>query len=295
MSTLVSAVEGIAAAEDVDAVVSLMTDGAHDLLGAERTLLLLRDETRPVLYTVASKGYERVGAGAEVPLGQGIIGVAAANARTLRFSNLQAELRYLKAASPSAPDPAAETNIELPALAQAQSAIATPLRSGDELIGVVAVESPRMGAFGEDAEHALRTIAAVAAQRMLLIRATTGGDVEVSPGHAPPSGTATIRVRFSGHDDSVFVGDEYVIKGVAGRILRFLVREHIQHGRTEFSNRELRADGSLGLPAYRDNLESRLLLLRRRLEDQDVGLRIRKAGRGRFGLETDGVLELSEQ
>jgi hypothetical protein len=103
-----------------------------------------------------------------------------------------------------------------------------------------------------------------------------------------------VSVRHYPVDDSVFPGDDYLIKGVAGAIFWRLASEYVAHQRTEFSNRELRPDPRLRLPDVVDNLEARLILLERRLNDRGACVRIEKTGRGRFRLRVLRPLELVE-
>lgn len=57
------------------------------------------------------------------------------------------------------------------------------------------------------------------------------------------------------YDDSVFIDEQYVIKGVPGRLLMFMLEIHARDGRCEFSNRELRLAPAIRLPDSKDNLE----------------------------------------
>ena len=113
-----------------------------------------------------------------------------------------------------------------------------------------------------------------------------------APTAAPPVSGSALRVRHFAANDSVFINDDYLIKGVAGAIVWKLLRDHRASGRTEFTNRELRLDPALRLPDVADNLEARLLLLQRRLAEQGAALRMEKTGRGRFRLVLGRAVEL---
>ena len=79
---------------------------------------------------------------------------------------------------------------------------------------------------------------------------------------------------------------------MAGRILWKVLSQYEAEQRDEFTNKEMRLDPSLELPDFRDNFESRLVLLKRRLDERDAAIRIEKTGRGRFRVLVDGRLEL---
>jgi hypothetical protein len=291
----------IARAAGLDTIVELTVASLDELFGFRHSLLLLVDEEGRTLYTIASRGYPSEGVGSEVVIGEGLIGLAAARAAPMRIGNLRQMSKYsrtIRRAYEDAGDIGPGHDIPLPGLPDAQSRLAVPAMALGQLVGVLVVESRDPIAFTADDEAALAIVASVVANAVELERTRGRADEPVpgsgtapSPTHAAAGGT---HVRFFAADGSTFLDGDYLIKGVAGRILWSLLRQHQREGRVEFTNREVRLDPTLDLPAYRDNLESRLILLKRRLDERGAPIRIEKCGRGRFRLLVDDALRLDE-
>ena len=283
----------IAAAEDLDDLLQLFLEACRDLVGCDHAFVMLADERREQLYTVASIGYGDSGTGSEIAFGEGLIGLAAARRQSVRVTHMTRELRYAQASRIPAP-PSGDEEIALPALDATQSQLVTPMLSRHQIVGVVILESERIGAFQSADECLVGIIASQVAGAMTLLGAghdrgaPDGTDAETARGPADPPAV----VKYYPDDESVFLDNDYLIKGVAGGILWRLLRLYVDEGRDEFSNRELRLDSSLALPDIKDNLEARLILLRKRLEERCDYLRIEKVARGRFRLHVSRELTL---
>jgi hypothetical protein len=152
------------------------------------------------------------------------------------------------------------------------------------------VEDERAGRFSPDDLVTLSIVASVVANAVETLRraarAESGANPDAGEAHPPrpPAGSPQMRVRHFAVDGSTFVDGEYMVKGVAGKLLWSLLRQYTAEGRTQFTNREVRLDPTLELPDFRDNFESRLILLKRRLDERAAPVRIEKTGRGRFRL-----------
>jgi predicted pyridoxine 5'-phosphate oxidase superfamily flavin-nucleotide-binding protein len=282
---------------DLDTLVGATVDGLHDLLGYSYSLLLLLDESGERLFTIASRGYTAEGVGSEVRVGEGTIGMAAARAAPMRVGNLRQMRKYSTSVRKSFEEEGMGPgrDVPLPGLDGVESRLAVPAIALGELVGVLAVESDRAVAFNHDDESLLSVVASFLASAIEIDRARERESPEAAAaaatGRAAHEGAAT-RVRYFAVDGSIFLDGDYLIRGVAGRILWSLLEQHLADGRIDFTNKEIRLDRRLELPGFRDNLDTRLILLKRRLDERGAPIRIEKTGRGRFRLLVEGDVRL---
>jgi hypothetical protein len=286
--------------DDLDHVITACLDGLDELFGYEHSILLVLDDRGGRLFTVASHGYEEAGIGSEVGVGvgQGFLGLAAAERRPVRIGALARVVQYMGTAQRehAAQTGVAIPDVTLPGLPNAQSQLAAPVMRTGELLGVVAVESARGAAFGPDDDAVLEVVAQMLAGAIEEERLSSDVPGEERAGAArpvaPPTAGSPTVVRFYPADGNIFLDGDYLVKGVPGRILWKLLHEWRDEGRTEFTNREVRLDPALELPPIKDNFESRLILLKRRLDEREASVRIETTGRGRFALQVSSRVEL---
>ncbi|WP_126174473.1 GAF domain-containing protein [Altericroceibacterium xinjiangense] len=288
MREMAEAARAIAVHASTEEILDALLESASMLAGCNHAVVLLHERERDVLVTVAAVGYAQAGTGSEVPLREGLIGEAAAGRETLKLNDLS-RVRRFSAAIVGGDSEGDTRTIPFPHAAEALSQIAIPMIVQGTLTGVLFLESPRRLAFNREMEAALETLAGQAASALALAEVAPARThiAELEPSVAPSN--SSIQVVSYAFDDSVFIDGRYVIKGVAGRLLVFLLEHAVSDGRTEFTNREIRRAAELRLPDFKDNLETRLLLLRRRLEEKQFPVRLERAGRGRMKLKMMGV------
>ena len=319
LAALRAAASRIAACGDLNTLLDETLAALHEHLAIDHSMMLLLDRAARRLYTVASRGYSASGVGSEVPLGAGVVGVAVREGTPIRLSRLTEAYAYGRAVREAAAREgirgAFETEIPFPGLVAPRSQLAVPIRMAGETVGALLVESEEDMRFGYDDEDALVTLAALLGQSMHALQQRDEGEParEADAGAGgpdtagPPAGAEAPRcdepapatgepvtVRHYPADNSVFLDNDYLIKGVAGAVFWALVSDHEAQGRTAFSNRELRLDSRIRLPDIGDNLEARLVLLHRRLVERRACVQIEKSGRGRFCLRVTRPLRLAQ-
>ena len=284
----------ISQAADMDEVLSITLESCTGLLGYPHAFIMLANESGDRLYTVASAGFAASGAGSEVHMGEGVIGLAAARRSAIRLTNLARDLHYATASRGSVASNARgfERTIPLPSLPSIQSQLVVPMLAHRKLAGVLCLQSSEAGAFQAEDESAVSILASHVAMAMAALGDSGGTTAQSLAATSPAPSGGTVQVKYYRDDNTVFVDNEYLIKGVAGGILWRLLRAYQDEQREEFSNKEFRLDPTLDLPDIKDNREARLILLRRRLDERAGAIRIEKAGRGRFRLAVARPLHL---
>jgi hypothetical protein len=302
-------------ADCLETLVDSILEGLEASFGFKQSMILVPAEQEGVLVTIATRGYPENGAGAEVRFGEGIAGMVAEARKPIRISGLMRGMLYALAMHKAAmnPDPLRESRrVPLPGLPNPESQLGVPLLVRGELVGVLCLESEVPYRFHEDDKASIELLGsylAIAIQNMQLQEQSPepadAPSPEATPGPRPAgvsTGSASAlseRSESKGHDVAYYSGDEcilvdgeYLVRGLPARILWRLLKTREATGRDEFTNRELRLDKSLNLPEWKDNLESRLILLRRRLEQKCPTVRIVPRSRGRFVLNVESPVRL---
>lgn len=290
-------------AQSLDQLLESILSGIKEHFGFSHTMILLAGEKPDTLVTIATRGYPQGGVGAEVRFGQGVIGVVAEARQPIRISGLIRGMLYANAARLRAEERGwrPHESVRLPGLENPASQLGVPLIVRGELVGVLCIESETPYRFHEEDKNTIELLGAslaIAIQNMQLREASDEPEAELSTSHAPPAAKSTRANReltFYQAEEVVMLDGDYLIRSLPARILWKLLQAHKRDGRVEFTNRELRLDKSLGLPDFKDNLETRLLLLRRRLDEKAQDIRLVPTGRGRFALELGCGIALVEK
>ena len=291
-------------ADSLDGLLESILSGLKEHFGFSHSMILLAGEKPNTLVTIASRGYPQGGAGAEVEFGDGIIGVVAEAQKPIRISGLLRGMLHARAVAMRAIESgwSPDRQVPLPGLENPESQLGVPLVVRGELIGVLCIESETPYRFHEDDKTTIEMLGshlAVAVQNMQLRETEDAMQTpRAEPAAAPPApgrNGSRREVTYYRGEEVLMIDGEYLIRSLPARILWKLLTTKKKDGRCEFTNRELRLDKSLNLPDYKDNLETRLLLLRRRLEEKGPDIRMVPKGRGRFALELGCEIELVEK
>ena len=302
-------------APSLDGMLDAILETLENIFGFRHSMILLTTDRPDRLTLIASRGYPMRGVGSEVGFGEGIIGMVAEAQHPIRITGMMRQMLYANAVRRQAeagglcPE---DRRVPLPGLRDPEFQLGIPLMARGELIGVLCIETDTPYRFHEDDRAYLEVMGgflAIAIQNALLREREEESEEPASAGAVEPGAAAAaasavparkagakkpIQVEYYPADECILVDGEYLVRGLPAKILRKLLQERAKAGRVEFTNRLLRLDKSLQLPEFKDNLESRLILLRRRLEERCPEIRIIPSGRGRFRLEAETEVTLSE-
>jgi sigma-B regulation protein RsbU (phosphoserine phosphatase) len=125
----------------LEEALSSAVKGLQVTLGGDRVSILLSDEERNKLTVKASVGYTESASAINRPFGSGITGWVAAHRKPLRVNDVTQDARYILVSS------------------NTRSELALPLIFRNDILGVLNVESEQIGAYNENDEEMLGTLA----------------------------------------------------------------------------------------------------------------------------------------
>ena len=147
---------------NLDAIAKTMLISMEEYFGFKHSMILLLDSSESALKVIATHGYKEEGIGAEVKIGEGVIGMVAKKKKLMRMANLGAQKQYMQAIKQQiqpSEDTVVADEISLPGLKNAESQVAIPMLMEDELIGVFSVESDEVNIFDKSDELIIKILA----------------------------------------------------------------------------------------------------------------------------------------
>lgn len=140
-------IRGLSGSAPPKALLEKILDAAVTMTGATNGSIILIDRATATLSIEAARGFaDRVIKTTRLKIGQGITGWVAAKARTVRVDDVRRDKRYVNLKS----------NI--------RSELASPLLLDREVIGVINLDSTKVGAFTSADEEALETLATLSSR-----------------------------------------------------------------------------------------------------------------------------------
>jgi adenylate cyclase len=153
LSALRTCSERLSQCTDLAAILDELLESLAGVFDIPHAMVLMLDAQGKRLRIVASCGYETSGMGSEIPLGEGVIGIAAQQRTPIRITRMTSEYVCGRVGTSG-------TAIPFPGLPDARSRLALPVIGGGRLLGVLYVESAEDRRFGYDDEDALVAVAA---------------------------------------------------------------------------------------------------------------------------------------
>lgn len=96
--------------------------------------------------------------------------------------------------------------------------------------------------------------------------------------------------QYNSEDESISFNGATITKGIPVKILKSLLQSYLSEGKSEFEYREFKRQFDISLGMKNSNFEIRFYRLIDKYESSGSNLKIIKAGRGKFRIESSGVI-----